>query len=149
MERTGSPSARAEATRQRSFRWAAGVFDLLEARATEVAVSPNSLGERIMYEGLRTLRHPLVGFRQDTTGRRRPALIGTRLYLYQVVQTIRDGGNRLSDAAEYLGLSTAQIEATAAYYADYRDEVDADREEALAYLDAERARWERTRQAFA
>lgn len=102
-----------------------------------------------MYEGLRTLRHPLVGFRQDTTGRRRPALVGTRLYLHQVVQTIRDGENRLSDAAEYFGLSTAQIEATAAYYAEYRHEVDADRQEALAYADAERARWERTRQAFA
>jgi uncharacterized protein (DUF433 family) len=125
------------------------VLGALEQRAAELGGNPNSLAERLVREGLRTDAHPLVGFREDPLGRRQAALVGTRLYVWQIVQTIRDSDNSPGDAAEYLGLGRVQIQAVTDYYADHRDEVDADAEEARVFEERERERWERSQRAFA
>jgi len=135
-------------SRQRSFRWSEPVIEALERRARDVNESPNSLAERLVREGIRSDVHPLVGFRSDRVGRRRAALVGSRLYVWQVVQTIHAGDGSPADAAEYLGLTNAQIAAVVAYYADYRDEVDADAAAARDFEERERERWEREQQVF-
>jgi uncharacterized protein (DUF433 family) len=135
--------------RQRSFRWSAGVLDELEARAAAGPETANALAERLLREGLRTERHPLITFRLVGEGRRLPGLAGTRLAVWQVVRTIRDSGNDLRDAAEYLSLTRAQVDAVAAYYAEFRNEVDADEAMAVAFSERERARWEQAENAFA
>lgn len=77
--------------------------------------------------------HPEIAFRDGALGRR-AALAGTRLDVWQVVETVRNSGNSIADAAEYLALPPQRVQAAVNYYAVYREEVDehADRERALA-----------------
>jgi hypothetical protein len=51
-----------------------------------------------------------------------------------VVETVRNSGNSLQEAAVYLGLPPARVQAAVNYYAVYRDEVDeiAERERAVS-----------------
>ena len=92
---------------QRSFRLSRRTMRLLDDRARELSESRNSLAERLLDEGLHTERHPLIVFRTGGSGRRRPALIGTRLYVWQIVDTVRENGNSVPEAADYLGASSA------------------------------------------
>lgn len=121
---------------------------LLDERARELSESRNSLAERLLEEGLRTDRHPLVRFRQGAAGPRRPALVGSRLYIWQVLDTLVASGSSVTDAADYLGLSEQQVRAAVDYYADFPDEVDAGREEDRDAERRERERWERARRVL-
>src|SRR4051812_1080184 len=73
---------------QRSFRLPAATLERLDARARERGQSANTLAARLIEEGLRTEEHPLVYFRDGAAGRR-PAMLGTRLDVWQVVETLR------------------------------------------------------------
>src|SRR5680860_705875 len=75
----------AHRTRQRSFRLSEATLRELGLRARERGESANSLARRLLEEGLRTERHPLVYFREGPAGRR-PAILGTRLDVWQVVE---------------------------------------------------------------
>lgn len=121
---------------------------LLDVRAKELAESRNSLAERLLDEGLHTERHPLIVFREGASGLRRPALVGTRLDVSQIVDTVRQSGNSLIEAADYLGVAEAQIRAAVDYYADFTDEVDRDRAEQVEFEQRERARWERSQRVL-
>lgn len=101
-----------------------------------------------MDEGLRTERHPLIFFREGAAGLRRPALVGTRLYAWQVVDTLRASGNSLPAAAEYLGVPERHVQAAVDYYADFTDEVDQYRVEQLEFERRERDRWERAQRVL-
>ncbi len=121
---------------------------LLDDRARELAQSRNSLAERLLDEGLRTDRHPLVFFREGGSGLRRPALVGTRLYVWQVVDTVRDNDNSVAAAADYLALPENHVRAAVDYYADFTDEVDQYRAEQREVERRERERWERSRRVL-
>lgn len=115
-------------TKQRSFRMTKSTLDRLDQLARIRAISVNSLAEQLLFEGLRTTDHPLIHFRQGGDGRRRPALLGTRLYVWQVMATVQEEGS-IEGAAQYLELSPAAVQACVSYYAAFRDEVDADAED--------------------
>lgn len=133
---------------QRSFRFSARTLKLLDDRANELSESRNRLAERILDEGLHTDRHPLIVFRTGGSGLRRPALIGSRLYVWQIIDTVRDNGNSPSAAAEYLGLPERHVQAAIDYYADFKDEVDGYRAEARELERRERERWERSQRVL-
>jgi uncharacterized protein (DUF433 family) len=109
--------------RQFSLRVAAPVFESLERRAAERAESRNAVAERYIAEGVRMEEHPDVYFRDGALGRR-AAIIGTRLDVWQVMDTLRNSGNSVEATAEYLDVSPAKVRAAIRYYAAYRDEVD-------------------------
>ena len=123
-------------------------MELLDDRAHELSETRNSLAERILDEGLRTDRHPLIVFRTGGSGLRRPALIGSRLYVWQIVDTVRDNANSVPAAADYLGLPEHYVRAAIDYYADFKDEVDAYREEVREFEQRERERWERSQRVL-
>jgi uncharacterized protein (DUF433 family) len=129
---------------QRSFRLSSRTMRLLDDRARELSESRNSLAERLLDEGLRTERHPLIVFREGAAGLRRPALVGTRLYVWQVVDTVRESGGSVAAAAEYLGLPELHVRAAVDYYADFTEEVDQYRAEQREFERRERERWERS-----
>ena len=95
----------------------------LDERAREAGTARNTLAERYIAEGLRLDEHPLIRFRDGALGRR-AALVGTRLDVWQVVETLRANGNSLRDTAEYLGCAETLVRASIRYYAAYGDEVD-------------------------
>jgi len=61
-------------------------------------------------------------------------LLGTRLDVWQVIETVQNSGNSVEEAAEYLGLPVQRVQAAINYYAAHREEVDdiAERERATA-----------------
>jgi uncharacterized protein (DUF433 family) len=141
-------SSEAGTSVQRSFRLSRRTLELLDDRARELSETRNSLAERLMDEGLRTERHPLVVFRQGAAGLRRPALVGTRLYVWQVIDTVRASGNSVAAAADYLGLPEHHVQAAVDYYADFTDEVDEYRAQEREFERRERERWERAQRVL-
>ncbi|HUO71646.1 MAG TPA: DUF433 domain-containing protein [Solirubrobacteraceae bacterium] len=133
---------------QRSFRLSARTLALLDDRARELAESRNSLAERLLDEGLHRERHPLIVFRDGGAGTRRPALVGTRLYVWQIIDTVRASANSVAQAAEYLSLPERHVQAAVEYYADYTDEVDRYRAEEREFEQRERERWERAQRVL-
>lgn len=110
-------------TRQRSFRISVPVLDRLEKRAQLKDASANSLAQQFIDEGLRMDIHPQIFFREGAAGRR-PALTGTRLDVWQVIETLRENDNSVEDTAEYLDVPQNRVKAAVRYYAEYQDEVD-------------------------
>lgn len=134
---------------QRSFRLSTRTLELLDAEAATVGESRNALADRLLGEALRVERHPLIRFHPGAAGRRQPLVTGTRLYVYQVIATLRASEGDVDEAAAYLGIAARQVRAALDYYVDFRDEVDADAEAARRIETAERDRWERQQRALA
>lgn len=116
--------AGAPPTRQRSFRLSEKTLEELGARARERGESANSLAARLIDEGLRTDRHPLIWFR-DGAGGRRPALLGTRLDVAQVVAYLEANSHDAAEVAELLAIPEHLVHAADDYYREFVDEVDA------------------------
>lgn len=133
---------------QRSFRLSARTLELLDAAAEDSAESRNALADRLLGEAVRVERHPLIRFRPGATGRHQPLLVGTRLYVHQLMATLRANDGDIASTADYLGLDPRRVRAALEYYAEFSAEVDADATHAERVAAAERARWERQQQAL-
>lgn len=110
--------------RQRSLRLPADTLERLDRLADDRGQSANTVAARLIEEGLRLERHPLIYFREGAAGRR-PALLGTRLDVGQVIDTVRAHEGSVAEAAEYLAQAEPKIRAAVRYYAEFADEVDA------------------------
>lgn len=122
----------AESSRQRSFRLSERTLEELSRRAHERGESANSLAGRLIEEGLRTERHPLIWFRDGAAGRR-PALLGSRLDVAQVVAYLHVNDHDAGEVAELLGVSEHLVHAAADYYAEFPDEIGAWLDDEAAY----------------
>jgi uncharacterized protein (DUF433 family) len=124
----------------------------LKRHARESGVSVSALAERYIDEGLRHDHHPLVTFR-DGVGGRRAALVGTRLDVAQVIETVRatekHDDEAVREAAEYLGVTETQVRACVRYYARYRSEIDEWLERTHAIAMREEDGWRREREVLA
>jgi uncharacterized protein (DUF433 family) len=132
----------------RSFRFSERILASLQDRARELGESTNALAERFVDEGLRRETHPLIAFREGAAGRR-AALVGTRLDVSQVIDTLRESDNSVPATAEYLHLPEQHVHAAVRYYADFRDEVDAWREQMRAIAEREEEAWRREQAVLA
>lgn len=110
-------------TRQRSFRLAAATLEALGARAHERGESANSLASRLITEGLRTERHPLIWFREGAAGRR-PALLGTRLDVADVVSYLEANGADAAEVATLLDIPEHWVRAAGAYHREFSEEIE-------------------------
>jgi uncharacterized protein (DUF433 family) len=120
----------------------------LKRRAREAGQPQAALAERYLEEGLRMDEHPLIHFRDGAIGRR-PALLGTRLDVADVIETIWQNDRSVERTAAYLELPVDRVEACLRYYADYRDEIDEWIGRARAIADREEVRWQRRGEALA
>ena len=105
-----------------AFRVQPSTLEHLRRRAREAGQPQTALAERYIEEGLRMDEHPLIYFRDGAAGRR-PALLGTRLDVADVIETIRQNDNSVEQTAAYLELPVDWVEACLRYYADYREEI--------------------------
>ena len=140
----------AEPTTKQSiaFRFDRDTVTRLKRRALKTHSPQTALAERYIEEGLRHDEHPLVYFRDGEAGRR-PALLGTRLDVAEIVTTIRQNDSSVEEAADYLEIPREHVEACLCYYLDYQEEIDAWIERSRAIAQRERERWQRRRQALA
>jgi uncharacterized protein (DUF433 family) len=134
---------------QRSFRLSPRTIDLLEEAAAEGGESRNALADRLLGEALRLQRHPLIRFQLGSAGRRQPLVVGTRLYVHQIVSSVRSGQGDFAQVAEYLGIPPRLVRAALEYYAEFIDEVDEDAAAAERVERSELDRWERQQRAWA
>jgi uncharacterized protein (DUF433 family) len=133
---------------QRSFRVARRTMDLLEEAAAYSGESRNALVDRLLAESVRVQRHPLIRFTDGASGRRVPAVVGTRLKVHQVISTARAEDGDLKAAADYLQVEPRLIQAAVDYYADFAAEVDQDADLAEKLASEEREHWQRAQRAF-
>ena len=84
-----------------SFRFDPIVVKRLKDHAAEAGAGQTALAERYIKEGIRRDEHPLIYFREGEAGRR-PALLGSRLDVADIVTTIRQNDGSVEEAASYL-----------------------------------------------
>lgn len=92
--------------------------------------------------------HPLIAFRSGAAGRR-PAVAGTRLDVWQVVETVRANDGDARAAAEYLGIGEHRVRAAVRYYAANQDEVDAWAARMREFAEREEEVWRREQEVLA
>lgn len=133
-------------TKQIGFRFKSKTIEHLRRHA-KARGQQTELAERYIKEGLRQDEHPLIHFR-DGAGGRRPALLGSRLDVADVIATIRQNDGSVEEAAGYLEIPVEQVQAAADYYTDYQDEVDELIREAEAFAEEQRQRRRRQQNAL-
>jgi uncharacterized protein (DUF433 family) len=133
----------------RSFRLSTRTAELLDAAAASGRESRNALANRLLGEAVRLERHPLIRFHEGASVRRQPLVVGSRLYVHQVMSTVRASDGDVDEAAAYLTIPVRLVRAAVDYYADFADEVDEDADVAARVERDERARWERQQRALA
>ena len=105
----------------------------------------SALAEQLIAEGLRSRRHPLVGFRDGPTGRRAILIGGPDVW--EVVSGVIGGDvrseERVDRAVQLFGLRPDQIEAALGYYAEFTDEIDAEMAANAAAAEEAEALWQR------
>lgn len=136
------------AKRPLAFRLAPVAVDQLKERAKELGVTQTELVERYIEEGIRLDRHPFIYFRNGAGGRE-PAMFGSGLRVWQVIDTLRQNENCVEEVAELLQIPAWRIEACVAYYADYQREIDEAIADAHAFAEREEARWRKQQQLLA
>ena len=125
-----------------AFRARPQTLEQLRRRARESGQTQTALAERYIVEGIRTDEHPLIHFR-DGPGGRRPVIAGTRLDVWQVIETLRQNDNSVEATADYLELPAQKIRVAVRYYAEYQAEIDEWIERARAISAREEERWHR------
>ena len=134
---------------QRSYRFSRRTIELLDEAAELAGESRNALAERLLSEAVHVQHHPLVRFHHGAAGRRQALVVGTRLYVHQVMSTLRACDNNLDAAAEYLSIAPRQVRAALEYYAEFADDIDQDAAVAQRLATDERARWDRQQRLLA
>lgn len=98
----------------------------LQREAARSGEPPASLAERLIDEGLRQRRHPLVRHVDGPTGRRARLVGGPDVW--EVVSFLRRsearGEDRVAHAAEWFRLPATLVEAALAYCAAFPEEID-------------------------
>jgi uncharacterized protein (DUF433 family) len=136
-----------KAKRAVSFRFDPRTVRHLKRRAEEIGVPQATLAERYIEEGLRMDEHPSITFREGAAGRR-PALLGTRLDVATVIETIRQHDGSIEETAEYLDVPIGRVEECLRYYVDYKTEVDEWVRRARRDAERERELWLRRQDAL-
>jgi uncharacterized protein (DUF433 family) len=131
-----------------AFRVLPRTLEHLRRRAREAGQPQTALAERYIEEGLRMDEHPLIYFRDGASGRR-PALLGTRLDVADVIDTLCQSHNSVEGAAAYLELPVDRVDACLRYYADYSSDIDEWLDRAHAIAEREEAGWRHRGEALA
>ena len=132
----------------RSFRLSADTLARLDAAVALSNENRNSMVERLLNEALRRESHPLIMFRTGAGGLREPQVIGTRILVRQFVTHIRDEDGDMELVAESLNIPLTLVRAAASYFAEFRDEIDADIRANEQFEGIEYAKWQREQAAF-
>lgn len=98
----------------------------LQREATRAGEPAASLAERLIDEGLRQRRHPLIRFVDGPTGRRARLVRGPDVWelVWFVQRSAATGEDKVAHAAEWFRIPAADVEAALAYYAAFMDEID-------------------------
>lgn len=111
-------------TEHLSVRVSRRLLEELVEEAKRRGEQPTATARRLIDEGLRMQRYPGIVFRDRAAGRR-ASIAGSRLDVWQVIETVRQSNGDVEAAADYFRIRPDQVRAAVAYAADYPDEIDA------------------------
>jgi len=113
----------------------------LSEEAERLRVPARTLAQDLVEEGLRMRRHPGIFFVTRAAGGRYASLARRpRLKVSNVVETVQDSTG-LDEAAGSLDLSRIELGQALGYYAEFRDEIDAEIAREEEYVDREERLW--------
>lgn len=95
----------------------------IEREADRTGRPLTTLAADLLEEGLAMRLYPGIGYREGAAGRR-PALIGHRIDVNQVVETVAGEGGDFERAAEYFRIPVGLVRSAMEYYSDHREAVD-------------------------
>jgi uncharacterized protein (DUF433 family) len=131
---------------QLSLRPLTRTLERLRERARIVGEKHTTLAERYLEEGVLMDEHPNIHFIDGPTGRR-PAVAGTGLDVWEIVEVARDNGGSVAETAAYLEIEPRLVESALRYYGSNREQID----DWIARIDAlnerEEANWRAAREA--
>ena len=114
-------------SRATSYRLDSAVKTRLERQAAAEGIAERALLERLVSEGLDTLHHPGVVYRDGPTGRRAALAVGPDIW--EVASALRhtkgQPEERVAVLAEQFDLHARHIRAALDFAATHRDEIDA------------------------
>jgi hypothetical protein len=111
-----------------SIRFDPSLLARLRSRASAAGSTTSAVAQRLIDEGLRMADHPGVIFKDGPSGRRAALAYGPDVW--EIIKLLREiderGAAALEAAADVLGLDASRVAAAMTYYAEYRDEIDAE-----------------------
>jgi hypothetical protein len=84
-------------------------------------MAPRTLAQRYVEEGLRMDDHPLVRYADGPAGRRARLIGGPDVW--EVIAVAHDNDGNIEETATYLELPLGLVQAAAAYYGVYQQEM--------------------------
>ena len=82
-----------------------------------------TLAERYLEEGVVMDEHPGIHFVDGPLGRR-PAVLGSGLDVWEIVEVAKDNGGSVTDTAAYVEIGPRLVESALRYYGAHHDEID-------------------------
>lgn len=128
-----------------SIRFDPELLDRLRRRAATRDSTPSGLAQRLVDEGLRSLDHPGIVFRDGPSGRRAGLIDGPDIW--EVAAATRDDDAKRALAS--FGLSQSRLTAALSYYVAYRNEIDAEIAENERAADEAFRSWQAQQQLLA
>ncbi len=107
---------------QLSLRPSSRTLARLRDRARLTGQKHTVLAERYVAEGVLMDEHPGIHFVDGALGRR-PAVLGTGLDVWQIIEVAKDNGGSL-EAATYLEIDPRLVETAVRFYGSNSDEID-------------------------
>lgn len=120
-------------------------------QAEREQVSPATLAQRLIDEGLRTAAHPAVVFRDGPAGRRPSLINGPDVAeVVSIVRHLEDSGEEaIGEAARWLEIPHSAVRAAVDYYVEFTDEVDEDIARRKQVAEVAREQWQRRQRLLA
>jgi uncharacterized protein (DUF433 family) len=95
----------------------------IEREADRTGRPLTTLAADLLEEALAMRLYPGIVYREAAAGRR-PALMGHRIDVHHVVETVGEDGDDLERAAMYFRIPVGLVRSAMEYYADHKDAVD-------------------------
>lgn len=132
---------------QLSMRPSKRTLERLRAQARLLGEKHTTLAERYLEEGVIMDEHPGIHFVDGALGRR-PAVLGSGLDVWEIVEVAKDNGGSAADTSAYLEIDPRLVESALRYYGAFRDEIDDWIERVHALLERDESTWRAAREAI-
>src|SRR5215211_2231347 len=132
---------------QLSMRPSQRALERLRERARLLGQNHTSLAERYLEEGVLMDEHPDIHFIDGAMGRR-PAVIGTGLDVWEIVEVVKDNDGSIEETAGYLEVDPRFVDAAVRYYGSNREEIDDWIARARELAEREEAKWRAAQEAI-
>jgi uncharacterized protein (DUF433 family) len=132
---------------QLSMRPTKRTLERLRERARLLGERHTTLAERYLEEGMLMDEHPNIHFIDGAFGRR-PAVLGTGLDVWEIVEVATDNAGSVAQTAAYLEIDPRLVESALRYYGSNREEIDGWIARIRGLNEREEANWRAAREAI-